>query len=62
MAMIVSEYLKFCLNAEERTVLQSSFDGLSFSCGAQLQDANIPDKFMDVVYVRQLKCFEPVEK
>ena len=35
---------------------------MSFSCGAQLQDADIPAYLQDVVFVRQLVCEEPIEK
>ncbi len=35
---------------------------VSFSCGAQLQDCEIPDDLMDVVYIRKLQCNDPVEK
>ena len=42
--------------------LEQALDGMSFSCGAQLQDANIPEHLKDTVFVRRISCEEPVEK
>ena len=46
----------------EKRALQSSLDSLSFSCGAHLQDANIPEQLINTVYVCELECHEPIEK
>ena len=35
---------------------------MSSSCGAQLQDADIPAHLKDVVYVWQMSCEDPIEK
>ncbi len=42
--------------------LQSSFDDLSFSCGADLKDANLPANLQDLMYVKKLHRNEPIEK
>ena len=55
-------YSKRKLNQRERKALQTSLDGMSFSCGAELQNANIPDEFKDTVFVRKIECSEPIEK
>ena len=46
----------------EKTNIQCALDGMSFSCGAQLQDADIPEHLKDTVFVRQMGCEQPVEK
>ena len=55
-------YSKRKLKKNEREDLQGALDGMSFSCGAQLQDADIPMYLKDVVYVRQMSCEDPIEK
>ena len=55
-------YAKRKLKPAERLQLEKSLDDMSFSCGAQLQDADIPTYLKEVVFVRQLSCEEPVEK
>ena len=35
---------------------------MSFSCGAALQDAEIPTEVADVVYVKKMHCHEPIER
>ena len=37
-------------------------NGLSFSCGAQLQDSDLPDSVEEIVFVRKLACEDPIEK
>ena len=38
--------------ADEKRLLESALDGLSFSCGSPLQDAdlNLPDQLLSVVF------------
>lgn len=55
-------YAKRKLKPPERLQLEHSLSDLSFSCGAQLQDADIPAFLQDIVFVRQLICGEPIEK
>ena len=35
---------------------------MSFSCGADLQEADLPDALVGVVYVKKMCCNEPIEK
>ena len=55
-------YSKRKLKKNEREELEGALDGMSFSCGAQLQDADIPTYLKDIVYVRQMSCEDPIEK
>ena len=55
-------YSKRKLKKNEREELEGALDGMLFSCGAQLQDADIPMYLKDVVYVRQMSCEDPIEK
>ena len=55
-------YSKRKLKEAEKKKLDEALDGMSFSCGAVLQDADIPDELKEIVYVRDLSCGEPVEK
>lgn len=50
------------LTTKQRTDLNSLLDGMSFSCGADLQDAHLPDSLVGVVYVKKMYCNEPIEK
>ena len=47
-------YAKRKLKAQERNRLQQALDDMSFSCGAALQDAEIPTEVADVVYVKKM--------
>ncbi len=49
------------LKAQEKRLLQDVLDGLSFSCGSLLQDAELPECLQDVVFVRSMQCEEPIE-
>ena len=40
------------LKTQEICKLKSSFDNLSFSCGADLQDAELPADLKNLVYVK----------
>lgn len=50
------------LKAEEIHKLRDALDDLSFSCGADLQEASLPAKLEGVVYVRKMYCNEPIER
>ena len=47
---------------QERNRLQRALDDMSFSCGAALQDAEIPTEVADIVYVKKMHCHEPIER
>ena len=55
-------YSKKKLKKIEKERLEEALDGMSFSCGAQLQDADIPDELKHTIYVCDLSCGEPVEE
>ena len=55
-------YSKRKLNRWEKANLHHALDGMSFSCGAQLQDANIPEHLKDIVFVCRMWCEEPIYK
>ena len=50
------------LKAAEIHKLRMALDDLSFSCGASLQDSEIPSELKELVYVRNMHCNEPIEK
>ena len=41
--------------------LQAALEGMSFSCGAPLQELELPSDLIDTVFVRSLNCNEPIE-
>ena len=45
----------------KRYQLERELDGLMFTCGSALQELDLP-AFLSEVYVRNLRCFDPVEK
>ena len=49
------------LSAQDKTEIQSVIDDISYTCGATLQELDLPDKF-SCVYVREHNCFDPIEK
>lgn len=55
-------YAKWKLKRLERLEVERGLNGLSFSCGAQLQDSNSPDHLKKIVLTRKLACEDPVEK
>ena len=55
-------YARCKLTSSEKQAMERVLDGLSFSCGSELRDADIPPDLKDVVYVKKLQCTEPVEK
>ena len=51
------------LKAAEIRKLRTALDDLSFSCGASLQEADIPLELKTLVYVKSMHCNEPgIEK
>ena len=55
-------YAKRKLNKQERIEVEKRLNGLSFSCGAQLQDSDLPDYLKEIVFVWKLARKDPVEK
>ena len=49
------------LKAQEKQLFEHVLDGLCFSCGSLLQDAELPEGLQDVVFVRSMNCVEPIE-
>ena len=47
-------YAKRKLKKNEKEELEQALDGMSFSCGAQLQDVDIPVHLKEIVYVRHM--------
>ena len=43
----------------EKEELKQALNGLSFSCGAQLQDADIPVQLKDIIFIRTMTCEDP---
>ena len=54
-------YAKRKLKTQERNRLQQALADM-FSCGAALQDAEIPTELADIVYVKTMHCHEPIER
>ena len=54
-------YSKRKLSAQDKTEIQSVIDNISYTCGATLQELDLPDKF-SCIHVRQHNCFDPIEK
>ena len=50
------------LKVVEIRKLNATLDGLSFSCGADLQEAGLPAELDGVVYVKKMYCNEPIER
>ena len=49
------------LSVKDRAELQAILDDIAYSCGATLEELDLPEKF-SCVYVREHGCFEPIEK
>ena len=49
------------LTTKEKGELNKLLDAMSFSCGADLQEAELPDALIGVVYVKKMYCNEPIE-
>ena len=54
-------YSRFKLTRKERADLQVAIDDISFTCGAPLQDLQLPGRLSEV-YTRELSCGEPLRK
>ena len=54
-------YSKKKLKPEDHRHLSLELDDLTFSCGASIQDLNLP-ALLDEAFVRSVNCFEPIEK
>ena len=54
-------YCRFKLSKKERSDLQTALIDISFSCGSQLQDLELPGRLNDV-YTRMISCEQPIEK
>ena len=54
-------YSKHKLTSTNKKALQQALDGVTYTCGAQIGDLELGEKFADV-YARQIRCYEPVEK
>ena len=54
-------YCKFKLTRKERADLQTGLQDVSFTCGAQLQDLELPGR-LNEVYTRIMSCEQPIEK
>lgn len=49
------------LNSSQRSSLEKSLSGMSFSCGAPLQELDLTPELCDLVFVRTLNCEDPIE-
>ena len=54
-------YSRFKLTKKEKSDLQQAIEDISFTCGAPLQDLELPGR-LNEVYTRELSCGEPIEK
>ena len=54
-------YSKHKLSATDRKVLRQALDNVTYTCGAQIGDLELGERFADV-YARQISCNEPVER
>jgi hypothetical protein len=59
--VVALEFSPPSLNYPPTKILYETLD-MYFSCGAQLQDADIPRCLKDVVYVHQISRKDPIEK
>ena len=41
--------------------LQAALEGMSFSCGAPLQELDLSSDLVDNVFIHSLNCHEPIE-
>ena len=51
------------ISASEKRLLESALDGLSFSCGSPLQEADLelPEQLLSVIFITDLQCNDPVK-
>jgi len=52
--------LKCKLSLPDKTEIQSILDDVAYTCGATLQDLDLPEKIL-YVYIREHSCFDPIE-
>ena len=56
-------YSKYKLSAQERQTLDNALEDYVYSCGAQLSELGLEGRLGDdTVCVRDIRCYEPVEK
>ncbi|KAL5496676.1 hypothetical protein EMCRGX_G013014 [Ephydatia muelleri] len=55
-------YSRRKLKQNEKKELEKGLDCVSFSCGAQLQDSDVPEYLKDAVFVRKMSCEDPIKK
>ena len=55
--------LIYASRTQQKQLLEHALDGLCFSCGSLLHDAELPEGLQDqdVVFVRSMNCGEPIE-
>ena len=58
---VVCVNCRFKLSKKEQADLQTTLQDVSFTCGAQLQDLELPGQ-LNEVYTRKISCKQPVEK
>ena len=49
------------LNPSQRSALEKCLSGMSFSCGAPLQELDLGPELCELVFVRTLTCGDPIE-
>lgn len=54
-------YSKYKLKQQEKADLEEALEDMSFTCGAPIQDLELPGRLNDV-YTRALHCEDPIEK
>ena len=54
-------YSKHKLGVSDRRAFQHALEDVTYTCGAQLQDLELGERFVGV-FVRQIRCYDPVEK
>ena len=54
-------YSKYKLNRKEKADLLKTIEVVSFACGTQIQDLNLPG-CLNEIYKRQISCMEPIER
>ena len=54
-------YCRFKLSKKEQANLQTALQDVSFTCGAQLQNLELPGR-LNEVYTRKISCEQPMEK
>ena len=57
-------YSKYKLSSTERATLNQALEDFTFTCGAVLTDLQLDGERLkgEYVFVRRLRCYEPLEK